>query len=285
MQIGKKKKSFDEINIEREQLHKELYSKFEMKDLSVFKKERFKFFKHIKYDDKYHTYLNTLTKEEYKSVTKLLGSLKEKFEPDAYNTAKTMDKYLMTFEEVVEYWKKNNEWANNKGTYLHYLIEELVCTDLTLEEIIETFKLDNLHIKYLTYVNNLGFKELRQKGICRPESIVFLDEYKISGQSDIVLEYDNYIDIEDWKTNSKPLTEVFIKNGKPKKLKTPFTDMEASDLNIYTLQLSVYAYAEKLRTEKRINKLRLHHFYEGEVITYEPEYNEENVLKLLKTIK
>lgn len=90
------------------------------------------------------------------------------------------------------------------------------------------------------------------------EKRVFLQQYRIAGMIDVPLMYGKYFAILDWKTNKNTLhttagyykkvkvNGVFVKSDQwvetGECFKYPLDGLEASKFNIYSLQLSLYAY-------------------------------------------
>lgn len=90
------------------------------------------------------------------------------------------------------------------------------------------------------------------------EKRVFLQKYKIAGMIDVPLMFQKYFAILDWKTNKNELhrtagyykkvkvggifvkSDTWVETGEC--FKYPLDSLEASKFNIYSLQLSLYAY-------------------------------------------
>lgn len=251
-------------------------------DLSKFKKPRYAYADHIEYDDKYHTYTNTLNNKRYISVSTILDTYTPKFEPNKYNTKNTMEKNGITYVQTLDYWKRLNEVSTNRGSFIHYCIEELL-DGKKLTEVREEFGVEKGSEvdKYLRYVYDLtvgihqqkvttlakkekpkDFSNLKNSVVyCEP--MFYSDEYKIAGRSDlVVVNPDCTVDIIDWKTNNGK--ELTYEGYGGKKLLAPLDEVNGGKLSIYQLQLSIYAYLFTLKNpDFSVRNLTIHHFTEG----------------------
>ncbi|MGL4781285.1 MAG: hypothetical protein ACRCXN_10690, partial [Bacteroidales bacterium] len=78
------------------------------------------------------------------------------------------------------------------------------------------------------------------------------------GQSDLVLEYKNHIEIEDWKTNEKDsLHKAYSK------MTEIFKDLDQSSYNIYAIQLVLYGMMAEKIYGKPCKKHTINHIYNG----------------------
>lgn len=229
--------------------------------------------RNIVFDEKAHTY-----KDEhnvyYTSVTTLIGKYEEKFNEDYWAEIKAKELNL-TKQQVLNNWKEIRDYANNKGTKVHKVLEDSINdatknADLNIE--VPSFKTyykqislkDNcevdikllgnspLAIKYpeiflllLDHVED-GWKIYAEKRI-------YWAEYKVAGTIDCLLVKRKKFKIVDWKTNKD---ELQFKSGYYKKVngvKTttwvnkderfllPINNIQKCKGNGYTLQLSLYA--------------------------------------------
>lgn len=191
-----------------------------------------------------HLYIKKSNGEKFTSVTKVLHSFVEEFDGDAIaeKIAKQSDdnpkknpKYIgMSKEQILDKWKEINDEANEYGTAIHEGLEKYLLSQFTYEG--ET-DIEKDTIK--------AYKELEidHGQITWPERIMFSDEHKLAGTSDIIVDVDDvYFSVLDFKTNSK--FNYF--NSFKKMLKKPLDHLQDCQYHIYSLQLSIYAYMYQL---------------------------------------
>ena len=81
------------------------------------------------------------------------------------------------------------------------------------------------------------------------EELVWVDEYKVAGTADLIIEHNDYeFSVGDFKTNKS--IDFCSKYGD--RLLDPVSHLSDCNYNIYSLQLSLYAYLFSLRTGKKI---------------------------------
>lgn len=199
-----------------------------------------KIWKHIKFVERYHKYFNTITGEEYLSTTKLISQFHSKFEPDKVahdlvnNNRVYQEKYAdYELEDAVNHlkgeWSKRTEIGNIVHNYLElYLRGILRKKSPRINQLITAF-------------DNLKFREQYPNFTFIPERILFSDEYKLAGQSDLVLI--NYEDksfmILDYKTNHKGIKKTAYNN---EMMFPPLSHLPNCNYYHYSLQLNLYAY-------------------------------------------
>lgn len=88
------------------------------------------------------------------------------------------------------------------------------------------------------------------------EQLVWIDEYKVAGTADLIIEHNDYeFSVGDFKTNKS--IDFFNKFGQH--LLNPISHLSDCNYNIYSLQLSLYAYLFSLKSGKKCRKLFLMH--------------------------
>lgn len=239
-----------------------------------------KTFNQIFYRDDLHKYSNTVTTENYISVTTLLGRLEEKV---YYPTTSTELRLGLTKEEVYLFWTQKNRWAKGRGSFVHNWIERRACRDYSREEYVYqqlNFLDDSQRKEYLNYIY-LAMERvniLSKKYQVHIEKLLGCHTFKLAGQADLIAENDTCFYIEDWKTNDKDLS-VDDSYGK-----TLF-DNPLTTLYKYILQLSIYAYLYENISKKECKGLFIHHLYQGKMKTYSFPYNRTFTLKVIKELK
>ena len=205
-----------------------------------------------------HRYWHRESGESYSSVTQALGLIEEHFDSDAVaerianqndnNPNKNPEYIGMTKGQILENWQEKNDRANEYGTNVHEIVEryllanKLYCGKDDFERAIinayEDLKVDEGKAMY-------------------PERIMFSEEYQLAGTADLVIDIDDkWFDIGDWKTNKE--YNFHSKFGKT--LLPPFDHLQDCQHNVYSIQLSTYAYMyeqeyAKLGIEKKCRKI------------------------------
>ena len=155
----------------------------------------------ILFEPKQHTYTNITNNVKYTSVSQLIS----KFKPiPKLSTKSTEDRLILTKEEVLYLWKNINKVAINRGSYIHYIIEQFIINNRDRSYTLNLIKEQNPNLlfneikelmKYVIYVDNILNEH---KGcIFHPERILYNNRYLISGQTDLLIEHDVYISIYD----------------------------------------------------------------------------------------
>lgn len=179
----------------------------------------------------------------YESCTTFWNKYTPGFTATKENTKSTEIKLGLTHEQVIEYWKDNSKNALKRGSQIHKMKEDFICSRKEWDVFNKTFK-----------VNPKSFKE---KYAVWSELIVWSDRYKLAGQIDRLMKIDNRLIIRDYKTNKKKIVKESYKD---KRLKPPFSDIPASDYYKYGLQLQTYALMLlELYPELEIDTLEIEH--------------------------
>ena len=173
---------------------------------------------------------------DYTSITTLISKLFEHFDAVKIvdkmlqNKKKMNDEnykyYGMTKEDILSLWSMNGKDASEKGTKMHYLIEQYY----------NNIIVDDNSIEYSYFKNYVeDFSYLKPY---RTEWTVFYTKYKLCGSIDMVYENeDGTLQISDWKRVKSIEYETFgMKTGIIPCLKT------VPDTNFwhYCLQLNLY---------------------------------------------
>jgi ATP-dependent exoDNAse (exonuclease V) beta subunit len=177
------------------------------------------------------------------------------------------------YDEIKARWKSINFEACERGNNTHNELElginqskgdlfgltnnnisskgdKVLATQHDLDNTIIKSKYPEVYIRLSGYINN-GFSIFAEKK-------VFLKEFLLAGMIDVPLVKNKHFCILDWKTNKDELktkagyykkskigntwvkTDIFVETGEC--FKFPLNHLEASKFNIYSLQLSTYAY-------------------------------------------
>lgn len=179
------------------------------------------------------------------SVTTKVKEWVPEFDADTILEKKADKEKITGFAERLRYKNKHKEeWAlkgktgMQNGTWTHKHIEIHQETG----HIPDTFENDVVFKRfqaYLELLNNRFFSELQGVAV---EQKVFSEKYRLAGTIDCIYQREgcNFYTICDWKTddNFKDDDHFFARGTS---MKYPFDDLVNSDLNKYSLQLSLYA--------------------------------------------
>ena len=236
---------------------------------------------HIKFNEKTHIYTNINTGERYISGTQLLGKYKEKFDSDAI-AERTAKKRGLTKEQILSEWKESANNATTKGTAIHETIESM------LMRIPEKF-----HSEYSIVAKKALVeieKVLGNTSNITSEMLIWNDKLKIASQSDLVQRYTpsfckhEIINIIDYKTNKA----IDTYNKYNTYMLEPLNNLMECEYNIYSLQLSLYAYLlEKMYPQAKIGKLAIMWLnpHTEEWKTFAVPYMKYDVIRLLQDFK
>lgn len=222
---------------------------------------------HILFDEKAHTYTNVYTGERYSSPTGILSKLKKKFETNDIldMTVKkqlaakyrTVPKFLQPPKEILEKefeerkislkeeWDRLANTAAQFGTDVHEILEDY----FTGEEIPPDHKYKCVLDAFLKD-HTFKFKELLS------EELVYADEYKIAGLADRIAIYDDEsFSVQDYKTNKTFQRASFDGTDM---LKYPFDNKQNCHLELYTIQMGIYAYLFKKKSGRKLRSLDIY---------------------------
>lgn len=184
-----------------------------------------------------HQYFNKLDNTEYIPVSLFLKHFYEPFDADkiSYFVAK---KRGVSKQTILDEWAENRDFSCERGTAFHLAMENAIKfgeIDTNYKKVIENFQL---------VVQRL-FNDIKN---IYSEQLLYIDEYKIAGTSDIIFEHnDGTFTIGDFKTNKKFNFHSLYK----KWMKYPVSHLSECEFVKYTLQLSLYAYMYEQLTKKK----------------------------------
>ena len=203
----------------------------------------FTVFNKVTYFDEPHKYF--VKNRELISVTTLIHKYQEDFNEDFWSK-KIAEKFNRSQREIIMLWKFINEKGTMKGSIIHDYAEALFLNKVFKypeEMIINHFGFDPVRKEYEITKNHVDkfYKETFNKLIpIKTELVVCDEENGIGGMVDMLFynvrakEYQ----IWDWKTN-----KAFTKESEAgRKLNGVLSKLDECDLEIYSLQLSLYKY-------------------------------------------
>jgi len=225
----------------------------------------------IEFDEAKHLYKHRDTGEEYTSATTLLKKYKKVFNSDLI-ASKIAKRDKLEKAGILQEWADKAETASKHGRKVHKALEDYHRGkeyDPELESQIQKYR-------------ELGVIE--DTDTILSEFLLALHPYKLAGTADIIrLEDKGYFSIFDLKTNKA------IKFASPYKeqLLPPLNHLAAVELNIYALQLSLYAYMFSHMTGKRLSQIGIIHYEQVKdtFIHYPVSYLKSDIINLLTDYK
>lgn len=198
-----------------------------------------------------HVYFHKETGKAYTSVTQVISSIENEF--DSENVAEAIshqpeDKKNsaysgMSSDQILDYWQKLNDDANEYGTKIHETIENYLLNNKWY------FPKDELEEKVIPAYDNLDIDEGM---FLYPERVLFSQDYELAGTADFLADIDDeFFDIGDYKSNRR--FNYYSPFGDT--LKKPFEHLQDCHYSIYSLQLSTYALMYELETGKKCRRI------------------------------
>lgn len=220
-----------------------------------------------------HKYYNRETGDQYTSISAILSKFKPKFEEDRIASA-IARRDGRKKEDIIAEWRATNKTATDFGTYkVHNPIENWIKangfyfpTDDYEKQVIESFK-------KLSLLN---------AETVMAEEVLWIDEKKIAGTSDLVLDYGDFFDVNDYKSNKK----LTYRSDYSKWMLGCLSHLSDCSYNAYAIQLSFYAYMYQLRTGKKLRELKIL-WWNRDTMEFEKvplPYMKYEVLEILKEI-
>lgn len=229
--------------------------------------------KDIQFNEELHRY--NLQNDVLISVTTLIKKYTPEFDEDGSITARYAEKNNMTVEQVRELWDAKGKESADNGTKVHKMAEIIVPNFKDYGNII---KLDSTkeEERIIPILLEIG----KQFEGCEliPELVIYNKEFGLAGTIDLLSHKDNAIDIWDYKTNSKPITEHNTFN---KFMLEPISHIPAIDFYKYALQLSFYKYMLE-QDGYTVNALTLIHLKPNNPKTISLPYLKDEVKLILE---
>jgi len=236
----------------------------------------------IKLEESTHTYYDTEdSSRTFISATTILGKYKPKFDSD-YHAQRIADRDDRTKEDVLAEWKFINDTANEYGTNFHSIFERYLETYSRLYIPRDVFEREAIReFVECCRKNNLNFY---LGNTIRPEIILSLridGKDDIAGMTDMLDDVDDFwFDVFDFKTNK----EFNYFNKYEESLFFPVDFLKNCEYDLYTLQISLYAYMYEKETGKKFRQGGL--FYwdkELKTFTYIPITYQKRTIEQLIT--
>jgi hypothetical protein len=205
----------------------------------------------IKFYEDGHRYIDEDTGEQLESVTRLIHNYQQPFDSDKHSSrvAKRQGK---TQEEVLMEWKNKADAACEFGTGIHNILERIFLAPGRM--IIPQNEEEERIIQAYNRTKQLEFLT----GELYPEQIVYNKKFKLAGQSDLIhIVPNDQFDVGDHKTNEN--FRYFSSFNQY--LKYPLNHLSDCEFNLYSLQLSTYAYFYEQMTGLKCRRLFVLYFW------------------------
>jgi hypothetical protein len=110
------------------------------------------------------------------------------------------------------------------------------------------------HISLYESFNSIVADDFKWAKKVHSELLLYSDLYKIAGTADLIIEHNDYeFSVGDFKTNKK----IDFCNQWGQRMLDPISHLSDCNYNLYTLQLSLYAYLFSLSSGKNVEKFSL----------------------------
>lgn len=244
------------------------------------------YFKGIEFHEKQHFY----TLNDYKfncSVTQLIETYAQEFDSDSVSQM-VANKRGISQQDVLNEWKKENEFSCVKGSHIHLKAQSLwMGTDYeidynTIDDTIDKSRLkkeyDIMSKQAINFYND--YKDMYD--MIQDEFIVWSKEFDIAGSIDGIM-YNKYTQqccILDFKSNK----DLQFESKYHKKMKVPLHKLDDVNGQHYYIQLSIYKYLIEKYTNIKVDETFIVYFNINadnyEII--ETPYLEEEVKEILE---
>lgn len=220
------------------------------------------FFKGIDFHEEEHFY----TINDYKfncSVTQLIETYAQEFDSDGISQM-VANKRGISQKEVLDEWKKENEFSCIKGSCIHLKAQSLwmgTNYEIDYNTIDDTIDKDRLKKEYdimskqaIDFYND--YKDMYD--MIKDEFIVWSKEFDIAGSIDGIMYNKNTQQcfILDFKSNK----DLQFKSKYRKKMKVPLHELDDVNGQHYYVQLSIYKYLIEKYTNIKVDELFIVYF-------------------------
>ena len=220
------------------------------------------YFKGIEFHEEQHFY----TLDDYRfgiSATSLIETYAQEFDSDSISQM-VANKRGITQQEVLNEWKKENEFSCIKGSCIHLKAQSLWMNtnyEIDYNTINDNIDKDRLKKEYdimskqaINFYND--YKDMYD--MIQDEFIVWSKEFDIAGSIDGIM-YNKYTQqccILDFKSNK----DLQFESKYHKKMKVPLHKLDDVNGQHYYLQLSIYKYLIEKYTNIKIDELFIVYF-------------------------
>lgn len=193
----------------------------------------------ITFDAEKHKYFNKFG-EEYISTTTLLNCYVKEFDTDKH-AARVAEKNDTTPEAIKNMWKDITQQACDKGSAIHTVMENYI-------------KDGTYNSDYSSLLRSFDkATECFRRTSISSEKLLHNHGARIAGTTDVCMENKDEFFLMDFKTNKKFTFSSAFKEF----LLPPLDFLHNCKYNIYTLQLSIYAYMYEQLSNKKCAGLKI----------------------------
>lgn len=249
--------------------------------------DELKYFDGIEFHEKKHFY----TLDNYRfgiSATSLIETYSQEFDSDSISQM-VANKRGISQQEVLNEWKKENEFSCIKGSCIHLKAQSLWMKDNyeidynIIDDVVDRNRLkkeyDIMSKQAINFYND--YKDMYD--MIQDEFIVWSKEFDIAGSIDGIM-YNKYTQqccILDFKSNK----DLQFESKYHKKMKVPLHKLDDVNGQHYYIQLSIYKYLIEKYTNIKVDEIFIVYFNVNaenyEII--EVEYLKKEVEKILES--
>ena len=197
--------------------------------------------------------------QEYTAVSRVLDSVKEKFDEEKWSKLKAK-KLGISQDEMKSQWKKAREDSSDHGTRIHDALEHFT----------KHGKIDEENLDLTPVVKSVANDHREYTRVySENECILYHPDFMVAGMCDKILITGTrtiYADIEDYKTNLKRGIE--FSNKYNNYMLGCVSHLQDCNFNRYALQLSIYALMYESLTKNRIRNLWIRHIPAGDLLNH-----------------
>ena len=220
----------------------------------------------VTFKEKTHQYFND-EGVQYISATTFLHEFQLPFEKEKF-AEKKAEKLGMTVQEVLEMWKQSAIEACKFGTKTHLIMENYIIGKEKKEE----------HNSLYESFNAIVADDFKWAKKIWSEKLLYSDEFRIAGTADLIIEHNDYeFSVGDFKTNKS----IDFCNKWGQRMLDPISHLSDCNYNLYTLQLSLYAYLFSMISGKKCRKIFLMHLKDDKWYQIPCNYMEYEVKVML----
>lgn len=219
-------------------------------------------FKHIRYYDDKHIYIDTITGKKLTSVTQLLGKYRQKFASDSISKA-IAKRDGRKQSEILQEWEMKRRLGSYRGSLLHDYLENLwkgkiYKSDRPLDVVamLKKYKLKDEFNRSLDILEGMANRFVKDHSHYYPISLeLVVGNSCLAGQMDLLAWDDKKkcVILVDYKTDKKLLN--YSEYGKD--FLDPISHLEDCEINKYSLQLSLYKNLLEQNTSLKIKRLEV----------------------------
>ena len=155
------------------------------------------------------------------------------------------DGAIMTNDEIKEQWAYKNKVAQDRGTLMHWQIEQRLNGRMVEEE----------HSKEFLLFSNFARDWLwnGQRLVYRTEANLFHIGLRMAGQADLIcMESDGTLSIFDWKRSKE-----IRRSNRYQSMMPPLENLHDCNYEHYALQLNLYRYVLETEYDRRVSLMYL----------------------------